>query len=314
MKKLVETSEMEGNVAEAACREEWDKVKDLVDRGGDVNITYDIGRTALHHAANRSNVEMCKFLLDRGADVAARDEYGNMPIERAISSRDPTSLDVVRLLLTDVTVNAGNDNGERPLHLAARKQFVDLVQLLVDHDADTNVVDKDGYTPLHDANRFGGDDPAVSKILLKFEAKVDAANRNGDQPLHLACRNSKIKSARLLLSNGASARASNNDGKTPLHCAAGGSTLRSEFCDILLDRDADIDVADEDGNQPLHIACTHNKVEIAKSLISHGADVAAVNGQNVSPFQLALPDFCIALYKAGLTSKQVEDICKGLNY
>ena len=371
---------MEGNVAEAADREVWARVKDLVDRGGDVNIRDEDGRTALHHAAYCSNVEMCKFLLGRGADVAARDEYGNMAIRRAILSRGPNSLDVVRLLLTDVTVNTGNNNGERPLHFAARLHLVDIVQLLVDHGAHTNVVDKDGNTPLHEANRFGGDVAAVIEILLRFKAKVDAVNIDGNQPLHLACMNGYIRSARLLLSSGASSGASNNDGKTPLHYVAKRVSGISELCDILLAHDADIHAADKDGNQPLHLACMNRNIEsarlllfsgasscssnnigktplhyasdnndselcdillahdadihaadkdgdqplhkacrrngakVAKSLISHGADVAVVNGQNVSPFQLASPDFCIALYKAGLTSKQVEDICRGLNY
>ena len=130
-------AEMEGNVAEAASREEWDKVKDLVDKGGDVNIRDGQGLTALHHAVDRTNVEMCKFLLGHGADVAVRDKDGNMAISRAILSRGLNSLDVVRLLLTDVTVNAVNNCGECPLHLAARHHLVDIVQLLVDRGAHT---------------------------------------------------------------------------------------------------------------------------------------------------------------------------------
>ena len=87
-----------------------------------------------------------------------------------------------------------------------------------------------------------------------------------------------------LVPKGASSCASNNDGKTPLHCVAGRWPECVELCDILLTHDADIHAADKDGNQPLHIACKKSKIEIGKVLISHGADVVAINGQNVSPF------------------------------
>ena len=124
----------------------------------------------------------------------------------------------------------------------------------------------------------------------------------------------------MLLSSGASSCASNNDGKTPLHCAAGRWTECVELCDILLTHDADIHAADKDANQPLHIACKESNIKIAKVLISHGADVVAINGQNLSPFQLASqhwgnhPDLCLALYRAGLTSIQTEHICQALEF
>ena len=312
---------MEGNVAEAAGRKQWDKVKDLVDRGGDVNIRDGEGWTALHRAAYHTNVEMCKFLLGRGADVAAGDKNGDMAISTAISMPCGSNcLDVVRLLLTDVTVNAVNNYGRRPLHYAALRRLVDIVQLLVDHGAHTNVVDEDGATPLHDANRWGDDVPAVTEILLCKEAKVDAVNKDGNQPLHVACMYGHIKSARLLLSSGASSHASNNNGETPLHCAAGAMTHVSELCNILLTHDADVHAADKYRNQPLHVACRHNNIKIGKVLISHGADVVAINGQNLSPFQLASrhcedhPDLCLALYRAGLTSIQTEHICQALEF
>ena len=278
---------MGGNVAKAARRGQWDKVKDLVDRGGDVNVRDGMGWTALHHAADYTNVEMCKFLLGRGADVAARDKNGYMAISTAIWSNGPNSLDVVRLLLTDVSVNAVNNDGRRPLHYAALLSLVDIVQLLVDHGAHTNVVDRYGYTPLHVANRWRCDVPKVTTMLLRKEAKVDAVNKDGDQPLHLACTFGNIKSARLLLSSGANSCASNNDGKTPLHCAAGEWTECVELCDILLTHDADVHAADKDGNQPLHLACMKGNIKSARLLLSSGASSCASNNDGKTPLHCA---------------------------
>ena len=279
---------MEGNVVEAADREEWDKVKDLVDRGGDVNLRDGMGRTALHHAARHTNVEMCKFLLGRGADVAARDKDGDMAISRAIFwSLGSNCVDVVRLLLTDVTVNAVNNDGRRLLHYAALHRGVDIVQLLVDHGAHTNVVDNDGNTPLHEANGWGDDVPAVTTILLHKEAKVDAVNKDGNQPLHVACMKGNIKSARLLLSSGASSCVSNNYGKTPLHCAAGRRTECVELCDILLTHDADIHATDNNGNQPLHLACMNGNIKSARLLLSSGASSCVSNNYGKTPLHCA---------------------------
>ena len=312
---------MEGNVVEAAGRGQWDKVKDLVDRGGDVNIRDGMGWTALHHAAHHTNVEMCKFLLGGGADVAARDEYGDMAINTAIIlSRRSNCLDVVRLLLTDVTVNAVNNDGGRPLHYAAVYGRVDIVQLLVDHGAHTNVVDKNGNTPLHLACKYGsiksarlilssgasscasnndGKTPLhyaaggqtecveLCDILLTHDADIHAADNDGNQPLHLACKYGSIKSARLLLSSGASSFASNNDGKTPLHCAARRWTECVELCDILLTHDADIHASDNDGNQLLHLACKYGSIKSARLLLSSGASSCASNNDGKTPLHYA---------------------------
>jgi len=57
-----------------------ENVKDLVNRGADVNAKDDIGNTALHYV---EVVEIAQFLVSRGADVHARNDNGDTPLDRA---------------------------------------------------------------------------------------------------------------------------------------------------------------------------------------------------------------------------------------
>ena len=40
----------------------------------------------------------------------------------------------------------------------------------------------------------------------------------------------------------------------------------------------DIDIANEEGNTPLHWACLNGQIEVVKVLMMHGASPAALNG------------------------------------
>ncbi|QOJ78899.1 ankyrin repeat domain-containing protein [Infirmifilum lucidum] len=68
---------------EAAARGDYGKVKELLDRGADVNTRDKYGWTPLHYAADGGHLEVARLLLDRGADVNTRDNDGRTPLDLA---------------------------------------------------------------------------------------------------------------------------------------------------------------------------------------------------------------------------------------
>jgi ankyrin repeat protein len=66
--------------------------------------------------------------------------------------------------------------------------------------ADVNANDKDGYTPLHIAAQQGRDD--VVKLLLAGGADVNAKDDKGETPLQLAKSSDKTATVELLRQHG----------------------------------------------------------------------------------------------------------------
>jgi len=63
----------------------------------------------------------------------------------------------VRLCLErGADINAGNDNGQTALHIAAAQRDASFIRFLVAHGARLDVKDKQGHTPLDVAMGVGG--------------------------------------------------------------------------------------------------------------------------------------------------------------
>jgi predicted nucleic acid-binding OB-fold protein len=72
-------------------------VKDLLDKGANVNSKNRYGSTPLFFACDRGHLEVVKLLLDRGADMNARDTFYNAsPLTWAMSKKHQT---IVELLI-----------------------------------------------------------------------------------------------------------------------------------------------------------------------------------------------------------------------
>jgi ankyrin repeat protein len=65
-------------------------------------------------------------------------------------------------------VNAKGVNGETPLHNAANKGPVELIELLIANGADVNSLDKQGRTPVDNTFCCGGADTEITRLLRKF--------------------------------------------------------------------------------------------------------------------------------------------------
>src|ERR1051325_5130472 len=84
-------------LADAASRGDRDAVRTLLKQGADVGAARGDGMTALHFAAERSDVEMTEMLLYAGANVAAVPRIGQYtPLHLAAQAG---SAPVVRALL-----------------------------------------------------------------------------------------------------------------------------------------------------------------------------------------------------------------------
>ena len=83
--QLISETEWEGRTLlhDAADKSQLDAVRYLLDRGADVNARTSDGRTALHMAAQRGDILMITLLLSRGAAIDQRDAKGWTPLDRA---------------------------------------------------------------------------------------------------------------------------------------------------------------------------------------------------------------------------------------
>ena len=68
------------------------------------------------------------------------------------------------LLAAGADANAAAQDGRTALHLAAKNERDDVVQLLLARHASANVTDGEGYTPLFLARH--GKDPTIVKTLV----------------------------------------------------------------------------------------------------------------------------------------------------
>ncbi|KZV62638.1 hypothetical protein PENSPDRAFT_758563 [Peniophora sp. CONT] len=123
---------------------------------GFVRIRDSYGRTALHHAAFRGNVDVCRLLLKHGALAEDTDNDGGTPLHDAARTRN---LDTGRLLLEHPAADGSNVaarrcrmrniEGQTALHEAAHwGQCAEVCQLLLEHGALVDDMDEYGKTPL----------------------------------------------------------------------------------------------------------------------------------------------------------------------
>ena len=93
-------------------------------------------------------------ILATEADVNAKDEDGRTPLHLAVVS---ANRDVYQLLVDKgANVNAKDRDGRTPLHLAVESADADVIKFLLDKGADINAKDdKSGFTSLERAVRFG---------------------------------------------------------------------------------------------------------------------------------------------------------------
>ncbi|XP_067013103.2 transient receptor potential channel pyrexia isoform X1 [Anabrus simplex] len=189
----------------------------LVESRADVNSIEPEGCSPLHLAADLGHVECLKILLNcEGIDVnvKTRDKQATA---LHLAAENGYSECVSLLLSKGADPAEKNSRGQTALHLAARAQSLECVEALLSvGGCDVNVLDNDLRTPLHSAVGKALQAYDVAELLIGWKSDVNAKDKYGYTPLHVAALNELSQCVETLLYHGADACARTKGGTTAL--------------------------------------------------------------------------------------------------
>lgn len=144
----------------------------LVQYGADVNALNELGRTALHSAAEYSDsIPTLKVLLDLGAEVDLTEGITGTPLMAQIHqySNDYDAQVMELFISRGANIEYRGFWGNTPLLKAAEDGFLAGAQVMIKAGANVNAVGGDGRTALEIAAENGN--TAIVKILKSAGAK-----------------------------------------------------------------------------------------------------------------------------------------------
>jgi ankyrin repeat protein len=169
-------------------------------------------QTPLHWAVLTDQLPFTAFWLEAGVPPSAKNLAGQTALHIA-AARGLTG-QVTRLLAARSPTGARDTNGWTPLDVAIQAKHTEAIRLLLADKSGGSHPERGVTTPLHQAAAEGN--------LIALAAFVDATNleaRNelGLTPLHLALQHGHLGAAALLVDKGADVNARDPDGNTLLH-------------------------------------------------------------------------------------------------
>ncbi|KUI64372.1 Serine/threonine-protein phosphatase 6 regulatory ankyrin repeat subunit B [Cytospora mali] len=291
-----------------------------------LNIRDDMGRTALLHAAENGHLEIVEILHSSGANLDLMDYGGKKAWQKAMDNKH---IDIVKYLLSDLKrIEDGegiNDRQERhiidrerrdvvdrerrdiseALLLASRTGWVELVEVLLDKEADKTFQDCQGSTALHLATMSGhqevvnklldkgsifaiedekghtalmqaaehGFGSIVSLLLEKGRAKEDLNGWKGPEVLLFAAEKGDTKIVKLLLDSNVNFNYVNSVSQTAMALAAANGY--KAIVELLLERKADSTIKDNHDRTALHHAAWGGYDDVVEILLGKKVDLGA---------------------------------------
>lgn len=286
----------------------YDEAKDLFMAKADINSTDEDGNSALHLAAKANEADLVSFLIIKGAKTEVKNNAGDTALHVAIKNNALAATKVLAIVHGDIFAKDAEDNTALELALARGGEWYSAVIT----PQTGKIRNTDGETIVHYFVKTQ-DENAIN-TCIRQEIAIDVADNYGKTPLALAFEHADsaaaIRIAAKFLLMGANpvggdfayfedaVRTHNTllrfaDGQTPLHIATiSGHTGIVDYLlkDKTSARTQDIlQAQDISGATPLHEAVRYGRVDIAKMLLSNGAQVDALDSLGKTPLLLIIP-------------------------
>ncbi len=326
------------NLYSAALNGDLDTVKYFVEtQAQNIHSKNDLGQTPLYCAAVNGHLDIVHYLIQQGADLQTEDKFNldfldklalnkhflvveylfkekNKPWLSLEEAAEKGYLGLVRYFIEkkDQFIDTQNSTGWTPLHIAALKNHLTIVEYLVQKGADINMVNHAGYNALQIAV-FNGHLSIVKYLLGKLSpfpshkildrTLLQGAASNGHLAVlrYLLSQNELLSLENVFDYNILNRIALNrhfsiieylNQEKnisllSPREAAEKGYLGLAQY--LFEKRNVQhINGKDHEGQTSLHKAAANGHLDLVRYLISQKADLNSVDEQGKTPLNLAI--------------------------
>ena len=312
-----DTTQLEGDIFEAAQCGDTATVKRYLDIGVPVDVTDEDGWSPVHHAIAYRQVEVIRLLIDRGClmNSVKSKKYFSKEKNRVTHTSEATIFEAAQsgdtvtvkgYLDLGLPIDVTDEDGWSPVHHALAHHQVEVIRLLMDRGCLMNPVknskqatkssalcitteggseyspEKWLYDDVFEAARCG--DIAIIQSYLNSGGPVDLTDEDGRTLLHCAASEGQIKVVGLLIKRGCCIDQVDKNGWTPLdYATACGHVQTVQLLKQQLNEPCEeqffIDSVDSRGRSVLHIAAQCGYIHIIKMLAEQGLDVNRGDGE-----------------------------------
>ncbi|KAJ4265303.1 hypothetical protein NW762_004588 [Fusarium torreyae] len=248
----------------------------LLEYGADLESINQNGQTLLQYAAATGDHITAQMVLDAGARIDSADAKSQTPL--LMAAKNGHELAVRRLLEKSARVNIADNDGRTPLSWASENGHEAIVHLFLTCWADTKLADKLGWTPLRYAIQQRHDS-VIDLLVTKGEITwVDLDQSSILQHAIATCRKSTLS---LLLERGADIDAKDKQGQTVLLWAV--RKKRQDIVRLLLESPANIECEDCNRQTPLSWSARKGYGDITQLLLDNHAFIETIDEQGRTP-------------------------------
>ncbi|XP_055955630.1 ankyrin-1-like [Patella vulgata] len=250
------------------------------------------GDTCLHIATEQNCIEMVNIIIMNGANMNALNFQSQSPLILACRYN---YVDIVALLLdkgadSNLKGYFGNER-VTPLGLCARLNRIELTRMLVEHGADVNAHDDSGPCPLFISLNHRSDDVTDYFFAECLDKGLDVTvcRRNKETLMHALMLYTGDKRIQYAR-NLVSNGCSVNQATRSKQCPLHEAIgwRDTKMVSVLLELGADMDMLDRWGQKALHVAVSAGVEDVVRLLLYHGAGINSVTTLGVSPLFMAL--------------------------
>ena len=287
------------------------------------------GRPIHYAVANHKSTAFCKELIDAYPESLRIVGDGSLPIHLACTGNQDDAADTIQYMLEvdSELINAEDRHRRLPIHLAAMRGGTEAIELLLKFDpnaASKEVNNGTRWLPLHLTCKYNTNFSSIQVLYDAYPDAIFARDRNGRTPLATAQTEEgnqpaiKFLQTQLIYARQAQDMTAmttlDDDGWLPLHRALKDNVSLGSIKLLMRANPATVQVSDQKGVYPLHIACEFSSVKVVKYLVELAGDTLNnVDANNNSPLHYACcgGNLCIVNY---LLEANVTSVSERNNY
>eukprot|EP01122_Echinamoeba_exundans_P008718 TRINITY_DN2944_c0_g1_i1.p1 TRINITY_DN2944_c0_g1~~TRINITY_DN2944_c0_g1_i1.p1 ORF type:complete len:629 (-),score=55.75 TRINITY_DN2944_c0_g1_i1:119-2005(-) len=259
-------------------------IEPLVAAGADID-SFAKGQTPLMYACAKSHVETALVLLRHGANIHLKSRNEETALIIACREKCP---ELVSALLKGGASPSDRPTGLTPLLYSSfepNDASVQIATMLLDAIGDTdrsyiNARQENDFTALMNAAEEGH--TGLVKLLIEKGADVNLRDSGGYNALHWAISGGHVEAAKVIKAAGATMDVSSS-GYSVLHWAASSRSVPMLREVLSWPGCPNLDVQDENGDTPLHVAYFEKALNVVRELERAGADKKIRNKQGFLP-------------------------------